>query len=77
MAKVNQPQIVHQQLLSPQAAVIQDAVIERPARRDSNGVSEFGSEDGDSPGWRAHGASPRAVSPLGSGGCTYQPWPLP
>lgn len=44
-------------------------------RRDSNGVSEFGSEDGDSPGFRNYKVSPREVSPLHQSQSGYQSWP--
>ncbi|KAI0159483.1 hypothetical protein BJ166DRAFT_593662 [Pestalotiopsis sp. NC0098] len=44
-------------------------------RRDSNGVSEFGSDDGDSPGFRNYKVSPREVSPLHQSQSGYQSWP--
>ncbi|KAK9773516.1 hypothetical protein SCAR479_09848 [Seiridium cardinale] len=75
--KVHQPQI-HHAVYQPHAAQVAQVVYapKRPVRRDSNGVSEFGSDDGDSPGWRsAHMAAPRAVSPLQQGYNSYQPWP--
>jgi hypothetical protein len=77
-AYCHRPQIVHQRVAaSPQAAVVQRVDVTKPVRRDSNGVSEFGSEDGDLSGWRGQLVSPRTVSPLSGGGPTYQSWPMP
>ncbi|KAI1844365.1 hypothetical protein JX266_009459 [Neoarthrinium moseri] len=70
---VHRPQIVHHQPVFPQMAQIAQVV--QPVRRDSNGISECGSADGDSPGWRNHAVSPRAVSPLHET-YQYQSWPM-
>jgi hypothetical protein len=70
----------HRQIVEAQSAVFcsdADSVSPRnPLRRDSNGVSEFGSEDGDSPGFRNYKVSPREVSPLQQSYSGYQSWPV-
>ncbi|ETS87563.1 hypothetical protein PFICI_01391 [Pestalotiopsis fici W106-1] len=60
-----------------QSAQFYDASVPRNyPRRDSNGVSEFGSEDGDSPSFRNYKVSPREVSPLTQQNYSgYQSWP--
>ncbi|KAI0136509.1 hypothetical protein BJ170DRAFT_710503 [Xylariales sp. AK1849] len=65
MTNIHRPQVVAHHVVHPD--------MKRPVRRDSNGVSEFGSDEGDSPGWRNQAISPRTISPLNEG-YTYQAW---
>ncbi|KAH6659956.1 hypothetical protein BKA67DRAFT_546338, partial [Truncatella angustata] len=71
----HQPQVVNYHSVRPQAAQVAQIVYaaQKTVRRDSNGISEFGSEEGDSPGWRNYTVSPRAVSPLRAS-YSHQAW---
>jgi hypothetical protein len=74
LANIHRPQYRH----APPTQLAQAAQVviapQNLTRRDSNGVSELGSDNGESSAGRSHELSPRAISPLQQNHRSYQPW---